>query len=70
MGDGHTRHDSSALLPLSVAYAAAVPTAEEWAQPWVLLRKLRHRGRALVDWIFTFAMAAYNPVRLRTLRWG
>ena len=32
-----------------------------------LLRKLRHRGVALVDWIFTFTMGAYNLVRLRTL---
>src|SRR5439155_16520196 len=32
-----------------------------------LLRKLRHRGGELVDWIFTFTAAAYNIVRLRTL---
>ncbi|HWL40393.1 MAG TPA: IS5 family transposase [Gemmatimonadaceae bacterium] len=31
------------------------------------LRKLRHRGTALIDWILTFAAAAYNLVRLRTL---
>ena len=31
------------------------------------LRKLRHRGGPLVDWIVTFAAAAYNLVRLRTL---
>ena len=31
------------------------------------LRKLRHRGGELVDWIVTFAAAAYNLVRLRTL---
>jgi transposase len=31
------------------------------------LRKLRHRGGALVDWMMTFAAAAYNLVRLRTL---
>ena len=31
------------------------------------LRKLRHRGGALVDWIVTFAAAAYNLVRLRSL---
>ena len=31
------------------------------------LRKLRHRGGALVDWIVTFTAAAYNLVRLRTL---
>jgi hypothetical protein len=32
----------------------------------VALRKLRHRGRDLVDWIVTFT-AAYNLIRLRTL---
>jgi len=31
------------------------------------LRKLRHRGGALVGWIFTFTAAAYNLVRLRRL---
>ena len=31
------------------------------------LRKLRHRGVALVDWQLTFAAAAYNLVRLRNL---
>jgi len=31
------------------------------------LHKLRHRGGALVGWIFTFAAAAYNIVRLRRL---
>ena len=31
------------------------------------LRKLRHRGGPLVEWIFTFTAAAYNLVRLRRL---
>ena len=31
------------------------------------LRKLRHRGGALVTWAFTFTAAAYNIVRLRRL---
>jgi transposase len=31
------------------------------------LRKLRHRGGELVDWILTFTAAAYNLVRIRTL---
>jgi transposase len=31
------------------------------------LRKLRHRGGRLVEWIFTFAAAAYNIVRMRRL---
>lgn len=31
------------------------------------LRKLRHRGGPLVSWVFTFAAAAYNIIRLRRL---
>jgi transposase len=31
------------------------------------LRKLRHRGGALVTWVFIFTAAAYNIVRLRRL---
>ncbi len=31
------------------------------------LRKLRHRGGERVDWIVSFAAAAYNLIRLRTL---
>ncbi len=32
-----------------------------------LMRKVRHRGRALVRWQFTLALSAYNLVRMRTL---
>jgi hypothetical protein len=32
-----------------------------------LLRKTRHRGRRKVGWAFTFGLAAYNIVRMRTL---
>lgn len=38
-----------------------------WLKTVGLLRKLRHRGARLVDWIVTFAVTAYNLVRLRTL---
>ena len=31
------------------------------------VRKLRHRGLMLVSWMFTFAAAAYNLVRIRNL---
>ena len=31
------------------------------------MRKLRHRGLQLVAWMFTFAAAAYNLVRMRNL---
>lgn len=38
-----------------------------WLKTIALLRKLRHRGVGKIDWIFTFACAAYNLVRLRNL---
>src|SRR5512134_266607 len=38
-----------------------------WLKTVALLRKLRHRGRAIVEWIFTFALSAYNLVRIRNL---
>ena len=38
-----------------------------WHKSVGLLRKLHHRGREKVAWIFAFTSAAYNLVRLRTL---
>jgi len=38
-----------------------------WMKEIALLRKLKHRGLFKVTWIFTFAAAAYNLVRMRTL---
>jgi DDE family transposase len=38
-----------------------------WLKTIALLRKVRHRGLCKVDWLFTFACAAYNLVRLRNL---
>src|ERR1035437_3306867 len=38
-----------------------------WLKTIALLRKVRHRGTLNVDWIFTFACAAYNLVRMRNL---
>ncbi len=38
-----------------------------WLKTIALLRKVRHRGVCKVDWIFTFACAAYNLVRTRNL---
>jgi hypothetical protein len=37
-----------------------------WLKTTTLLRKVRHRGTALVQWTFTLALAAYNLVRMRT----
>jgi IS5 family transposase len=38
-----------------------------WLKTVGLLRKVRHRGVARVGWMFTFAAAVYNVVRMRTL---
>ena len=38
-----------------------------WLKTFAGLRKTRHRGRARVDWMFRFALAAYNLVRMRNL---
>jgi transposase len=38
-----------------------------WMKDIALLRKLKHRGLSKVAWIFQFAAAAYNLVRLRKL---
>jgi IS5 family transposase len=38
-----------------------------WLKTVGLLRKLRHRGIERVNWIFIFATAAYNLVRMRKL---
>jgi transposase len=41
-----------------------------WLKTIALLRKVRHRGTLKVDWMFTFACAAYNLVRMRNLMAG
>ena len=38
-----------------------------WGKTIGGLRKLHHRGRETVSWIFTFTNVAYNLVRMRTL---
>ena len=38
-----------------------------WLKTVGLMRKLRHRGTRRVDWLFTFATAVYNLVRILNL---
>lgn len=38
-----------------------------WLKTIALIRKVRHRGIDKVGWVFTFAAAAYNLVRMRNL---
>ena len=40
-----------------------------WMKTVALLRKTRHRGVERVGWMFTFAAAVYNLVRIRNLTW-
>jgi hypothetical protein len=41
-----------------------------WIKTVAGLRKARHRGTAPVGWMFTFAAAAYNLVRIPRLLAG
>jgi Transposase DDE domain len=38
-----------------------------WLKTVALLRKTRHCGTARVEWMFVFALAVYNLVRIRNL---
>jgi len=38
-----------------------------WMKTVATMRKTRHRGKGKVDWIFTFAAAAYNLIRMRNI---
>jgi IS5 family transposase len=38
-----------------------------WMKTVATMRKTRHRGRDKVDWVFTFAAAAYNLIRMRNI---
>jgi len=38
-----------------------------WLKTIALIRKVRHRGIEKVGWVFTFAAAAYNLVRMKNL---
>jgi transposase len=59
-----TRHPG---YRLSQRKRKLVEQAFGWMKTVGMLRKLRHRGGRLVDWIFTFGAAAYNLVRWRNL---
>jgi IS5 family transposase len=59
-----TRHPG---YPLSQKKRKRIEECFGWLKTIALLRKVRHRGLFKVDWVFTFACAAYNLVRLRNL---
>lgn len=63
--DGRTaRHES---YELSQRKRKRIEECFGWLKTIALLRKVRHRGLLNVDWVFTFACAAYNLVRMRNL---
>lgn len=59
-----TRHES---YRVSQRKRKRIEECFGWLKTIALLRKVRHRGLAKVDWVFAFACAAYNLVRLRNL---
>ncbi len=63
--DGRTtRHAGYAI---SVKKRKRIEHIFGWLKTTALMRKLRHRGRALVEWMFTLAVSAYNLVRMTRL---
>jgi transposase len=59
-----TRHEGYAI---SQRKRKRIEECFGWLKTIALLRKVRHRGLAKVDWIFAFACAVYNLVRMRNL---
>ena len=63
--DGRTtRH---AGYPVSQRKRKRIEEVFGWLKTVGMLRKTRHRGVFKVGWVFTFAAAAYNLVRMRNL---
>jgi hypothetical protein len=63
--DGRTTHHAG--YTVSQRKRKLIEQAFGWLKTVAGLRKLHHRGGRLVDWIFTFAAAANNIVRMRSL---
>ena len=59
-----TRHPG---YPISQQKRKRVEETFGWLKTVGGLRKLGHRGLERVEWMVTFAVAAYNLVRLRNL---
>src|SRR5689334_9800925 len=65
MIDGRTtRHEGYAI---SQRKRKRIEECFGWLKTIALIRKVRHRGIEKVGWMFTFAAAAYNLVRMRNL---
>jgi transposase len=59
-----TRHEGYAI---SQRKRKRIEECFGWLKTIALMRKVRHRGIEKVGWVFTFAAAAYNLVRMRNL---
>jgi transposase len=59
-----TRHTGYAI---SQTKRKRIEESFGWLKTIALMRKVRHRGIHKVGWVFTFAAAAYNLVRMRNL---
>lgn len=76
VAQNHTRPGGSAIDARTTRHAGyrisqrkrkRIEECFSWLKTVAGLRKVRHRGVCKVDWIFTFACAAYNLVRIRNL---
>ncbi len=63
--DGRTTWHSG--YAQSLARRVMIERIPAWLKNVALLRKTKHRGRDRVDWLFVFALAAYDLVRIRNL---
>jgi IS5 family transposase len=62
--DRTTRHEGYAI---SQRKRKRIEESFGWLKTIALMRKVRHRGIHKVGWVFTFAAAAYNLVRMKNL---
>jgi IS5 family transposase len=63
--DGRTTHHAG--YAISQRKRKRIEECFGWLKTIALIRKVRHRGIEKVGWVFTFAAAAYNLVRMRNL---
>ena len=63
--DGRTtRHEG---YPISLKKRKRIEQIFGWIKTTAGMRKLRHRGRSLVQWMFTLALSAFNLRRMTML---
>lgn len=65
--DGRTTRHPGYALSQSAAADKRVEEIFGWLKTVGQMRQTRHRGREIVEWMFSLAVAAYNLVRIRNL---